>query len=209
MNRLYVIFTILFIITTSCKRKCPNCADIPSPATSGTITFQDKKYIMDSYVANTNATVNYGTDTKIYTSAWTYSGGNVEIYLLLKFDYSSIPTSATITSAKLTLYADTSTNISVNQLPGIPPGHYGNGSNNSVLSNITSTWDESTVTWNTVPTFTTSNQLMINPTATSSDSVYVDVTSLIMDQRKNGNYGFQLELQNFLLIKGFYFIRLK
>jgi hypothetical protein len=196
MNKRNVISILIsfIIIIVACKRKCPNCAEPPNPLK--TIVLQDKKYISDSYVVSTALTNNYGTDTKIYTSAWTYSGTDVDIYLLLQFDYSSIPSTATIKSAKLTLYADTSTNDVLNQL--VAPGHYDNGFNGSIISNLNSTWNESTVTWNTAPSNTTASEVIISPTVTSSDSVYIDVTNLIMDQRINGTFGFKLALQNFI-----------
>ena len=204
------------LLSVACQKKCPVCPD-PVPATATNhiknpivsistlantdYTFQGKKYIIDSYIANysTDTVGNYGTATSLYTSAWTYSGSDVEIYAMIRFDYSSLPTNAIIKSAFLTLYADTTDVLPVNN------GHYGNGVDSSVISNITSTWSELGVTWDNRPSSTALNQVKIKPTITSNDSLYIDVTNLVKDQLNTTNYGFQLALLDFTPYQRLYF----
>jgi hypothetical protein len=186
---LYAMLLLVIVSTVNCKKK----SDTPTPKV--TVAFQDKKYIIDAYIANyaPDMQVNYGSDPKIYTSAWTYSGTPVEIKTLLKFDYSSIPSSATIKSAYLTLYADTTDQFPYGST--FNTGNFGSA-DSSVISNVTSTWSESTVTWASKPTNSILNQVKLKPLSTS-DSLYVDVTQLVIDQHVNGNYGFQLDLLNY------------
>ena len=191
MARLSVILFFLFLFTVNCKKKCPDCEIVPVTTTH--FTFHVKIYITDSYVSDyiPDSTTNYGTAPNIFTSSWTYSGSVSNQYFMIRFDYSSLPSSAVIKSAVLTLYADTSFSMPVN------PGHYGNGVDSSAITNITSPWNELTVNWNNRPTNTLKNQIKIKPTVTSADSLYLDVTILVKDQLVNGNYGFQVSLLNY------------
>jgi hypothetical protein len=117
-------------------------------------------------------------------SGWTSGGAPYIGRFLLKFDYTAIATTATILSAKLSLYANTT-----------PPegnlidAHFGTA-NSFNLSRITSTWSN-TVTWNTQPSNVTTNQVTI-PQSTSSfqDNIDIDVTQLVVDMRASNNYGF-------------------
>lgn len=94
---------------------------------------------------------------------------------IMDFDFSSIPTGSTIIAANLKLYAF-GTGFS---LP-LPSGH--DGTNSSYISRIISPWDEYTVTWNTRPDFTATNQVTlpesINPYEDYTD---IDVTALVQD----------------------------
>src|SRR5262249_45778095 len=62
---------------------------------------------------------------------------------------------------------------------------------------ITSSWDEATVTWNTQPTTTTQNQIMLPPsTSNTQDYTNIDVTTLVQDMINNPaqSFGFLLQL---------------
>ncbi len=73
------------------------------------------------------------------------------------------------------------------------------GTNNTVLiQRITSPWNENTVTWNTQPTTTTLNQVVL-PHTTNPNQNYLntDVKNLVQDMIDYPNsYGFMLRLQN-------------
>jgi len=109
---------------------------------------------------------------------WTWSGYPVIYKSLIGIDLSQLPDNATITDAKLYLYA---TGHHVSNLTS--GGGY--KSNASYLRRITTSWSESTVTWNTAPTTVTNNQATLaNSTAVDQD-YEVDVTNLIKDIQAN------------------------
>lgn len=111
---------------------------------------------------------------------------------LLYFNLSQIPVGSTILSAKLNLYAYTEFTV----IP-VDNGHY--GSNQSKLNRITSQWSENTVTWNTQPTVTNLNEVMLNQ-SNFPDQNYldIDVKDLVQDMINNpsNSFGFELSLVN-------------
>ena len=109
---------------------------------------------------------------------------------LMAFDLSSIPIGSTIISAKLNLHAYTDFTVAVLQ-----NGHCGN--NQSKLSRITSNWDESTVTWNTQPTVSNVNEILLSQSnATNQDYLNMNVSNLVQDMVNNPttSFGFRLAL---------------
>jgi len=124
-------------------------------------------------------------------AAWTIGGVPVYIRGSFKFDLSGIPAGATIISAKLTLYSipDPTNGDQINA---------NSGSNNAMyIRRITSNWDGTTVTWQTQPTTTTTDQILIPHTNQSFlDLTDLDVKNLVDGMRTNGNYGFMMTLQN-------------
>jgi hypothetical protein len=123
---------------------------------------------------------------------WT-SGGSAEgMRAALEFDFSSIPASAIINSAKLTLYSNP-TPLNGNQIDA----NYGTG-NSFLIQQITAPWIGSSVRWNNQPTSTTVNQIII-PSTTQPflDLPDIDVTALVSNMVKNNsNYGFFIRLQS-------------
>ncbi|MEY4925783.1 MAG: hypothetical protein RI894_219, partial [Bacteroidota bacterium] len=108
--------------------------------------------IEDAMIHEAVPTTNYGTTQSLRASRHTYGGlglsGFFTTKVLYKFDLSTIPASAIITGATLTLRT----------CPACTSGgedhHYdlgGGTGNSSVLNTVTSTWSEGAVTWNTAP----------------------------------------------------------
>jgi len=67
------------------------------------------------------------------------------------------------------------------------------------LKRITTPWNENTVTWNTQPTTTTTNQVALaQSTAYSQDYCNINVDNLVQDMVNNPNssFGVMLQLQN-------------
>ena len=109
---------------------------------------------------------------------------------LMAFDLSSIPVGSTIISAKLNLYAYTDFTVAVLQ-----NGHCGN--NQSKLSRITGNWSESMVTWNSQPTVSNVNEILLNQSsATNQDYLNINVANLVQDMVNNPttSFGFRLAL---------------
>ena len=157
-----------------------------------TLTLQPSNVLSDeaniAIIGSTNATSH---DKDLDAGAWTFNGVTGYIRGSFKFDLSSIPAGATIVSAKLTLYSihDPTNGDLVNANSGTD--------NSMFIRRITSAWDGNTVTWQTQPSTTTTNQILIPHTNQPFlDLIDLDVKSLIDAMRTSGNYGFMLTLQN-------------
>lgn len=156
----------------------------------------------------TPANINYGNEDAIPYLDWTFYANGCNSGTMRSFirftDVSTIPAGATIVSAQLelfgfptgTLYRDNS------YYPGSP-----HPTNPGWVKRVTSTWSESTVTWNTQPTTTTTNQLAIPASATQYNwNQALNVTTLIQDMVNSGqNFGFMLQLQTEAHYRGVHF----
>jgi len=129
--------------------------------------------------------------TELDAAAWTTGGITIYIRGLFKFDLSSIPANATITSAKLSLYSNpTPLNgdfISANLGPD----------NSMFIRRITNSWTPATTGWVNQPPTTTTNQVSIPHTSQAFlDLIDIDVKNLVVDMQNSGNNGFMIMLQN-------------
>jgi hypothetical protein len=143
----------------------------------------------DAFIDSRMSTNNYGNHIDFPSMAWTNGSTPVNARGLIDFDFSSIPSGATINSASLSLYSYNSpANGSHSTL---------NGSNESVLSRVTSSWNENTVTWDNQPSITTQNQVFLAASVNSiQDYLNIDVTNLVQDMMNNpsNSHGFLLKL---------------
>lgn len=123
--------------------------------------------------------------------AWTSSGQPVYIRGLVKFDLSSIPSNASILTAKLTLYSNP-TPLNGNLVDA------NSGTDNSMyIRRVSSSWVSATTFWSNQPTSTTTDQISIPHTNQKTlDLVDVDVKNLVISMKEQGNYGFMIRLQN-------------
>src|SRR5688572_658653 len=144
--------------------------------------------------------MNFGSSNEYAAIAWTNGGNESNARGLLSFDITMIPPGTVITNASLSLYWNPS---------GSNTGHSQmSGSNASWLQRITSPWAESTVTWDTQPTTTVQNQVVL-PASTSNNQDYpnIDVTALVQDMVNNPSqsFGFMLRLQSELFYRSLLF----
>lgn len=134
---------------------------------------------------------NLGNNPQLPITTWTFSGIQGTVRSAIEFDLSSLPSGVTITQAQLSLYAWPHTN-------GMGQHSTTSGSNSAWVRRITSPWDEQVVTWNTQPTATTVNQIVL-PQSTSPTQNYlnIDVTALVEDMVLNPStsFGFLMQLQ--------------
>lgn len=133
--------------------------------------------------------------TEIGAAAWTKDGNPVFMHAAFKFDLNSIPATATIKSAKLTLYSNP------NPITGHPDNdlraNYGSD-NTMLIQKVTGSWTAATVTYSNQPSATVTDQVVIPATSERFlDLVDIDVTQLVKDMTgTNTNYGFFIKLQN-------------
>jgi hypothetical protein len=139
-------------------------------------------------------TTNYGSNTVLQPSRWTYdSGGGSGFYstkTLQQFDLSAIPSGAVITSAIMKLHVDTTAPI-YNQHRDL-----GGGTGNGVTINqVGSAWAENTVTWNTAPSLLASSITLPSLGNGSTADVVANVTTMVQNMITSGiNNGFQISL---------------
>lgn len=127
---------------------------------------------------------NYGTYSVNRAWAWTWSGQAYYWRTFIKFDLSSIPAGATITSAQFTMFG-------VNH-------NSSDKSNASYLERVTSDWTELGVTWATQPTVTTTGRISLAESSSSTQNYTIDVSSFVQGW-VNGdysNYGLRFKIQS-------------
>ena len=142
----------------------------------------------DAYLRSLSPNNNYGTHPDFSAHAWTNGGNPVTVRGIIDFDLSSIPSGATINAANLSLFSyDSSSNGSHSTQ---------SGSNEALISRVTSAWDENTVTWNSQPTTTVHNQVSLPASVSSIQDYCIDVANLIQDMINDpvNSHGFLFQL---------------
>jgi hypothetical protein len=158
---------------------CPSVAVSLSPANN---PFEG---MIDSYIPTL-----WSQLTQIDIASWTNGGAPENRRMLIKFDYSSIPSGVTIDSAKLYLYSTPNP-----QLGNFVDAQFG-VSNSGALKRITSPWTVSNqYNWMNQPTSTINNQVELPQSITSNDNAVLSVGQLVKDMISFGNNGFLLQLQ--------------
>ncbi|HEY2649665.1 MAG TPA: DNRLRE domain-containing protein [Puia sp.] len=138
------------------------------------------------------ATFNLNSNPDINVGTWTYGtqgGGTGVARTYLKFiALDGMPDSATIISAKLSLYG-----ISVGT--AAPQGNSVGIDNSVWIQRLTTDWNPDSVSWNSRPTSVELNEASIPASTTiwNNDALNIDVTALVNDLLNNNNYGFALQ----------------
>lgn len=139
-----------------------------------------------------NPNSNFGSHDDMIVASWTVGGNPSNTRALLNFDLSAVPANAVITSASLSLYHNP------NSLSG-NIGHSQNGGSNAAwLRRVTSAWTEYGVTWNSQPTTSTQNQVVLPASnSTTEDYLNIDVAALVQDIVSNPaqSFGMMIQLQ--------------
>jgi hypothetical protein len=113
---------------------------------------------------------------------------------LINFDLSSIPVNAKIKNANLSLYF----NPTSAEIPSTLGHSQRDGSNASILSRITSPWNEASVTWNSQPSISEDNTISVKASDAIDEDYVIDVKNLIEDMVANPDesFGFMYMLEN-------------
>ncbi len=132
---------------------------------------------------------NHGDRESLTAYTWTNSGNRVNKRAFMKFDLSSIPESAIITSAGLSLF--------YNPTDPVESFDYHTGENDIYIQRVISAWDEHTIIWDNQPNTTTENAVKLPPsTSPTQDYLDIDVTDLVIDMMDSlsENHGFMLRM---------------
>jgi len=133
----------------------------------------------------------YPRAQELGAASWTKEGIVITIRGIFKFDLSSIPASATIINAKLSLYS------APNPLNGNPNAANAGTRNTMLIQRVSSSWTAVGATWDNQPFTTTEDQVEILHTDLPFlDLLDVDVTKLVKQMTgTNENYGFGIRLK--------------
>lgn len=175
-----IAFTLLLFIAQLANAQCTTV-----------LLKQGAGRAIDAHISDNHPTQNYPDDSLFLAMHWTILGVPVGSKGLMKFDLNSIPIGATITSARLNLYADSTSERSYSHQPMY-------GSNNACyLKMVTQPWQKNIVTWNTQPATTSTGQVLLpQSTAYIQNYLNLDVTNFVQQWVNNPytNYGMMLEM---------------
>jgi alpha-tubulin suppressor-like RCC1 family protein len=147
-----------------------------------------------AYYANTN----YGTSNRFYSGEWSATNYRVNQRSVMDFDLSGIPADAVIVEASLSLFSmQPQTNDDYRHGSYIIPNNTGSKPNTSYLERITSSWTETEVTYNTQPSTTAENRIILPESQTTNqDYLDLDVTAMVKDMVNNPSesFGFMIRL---------------
>lgn len=134
-----------------------------------TITLQPGSAGFDAHVDNKNSNsvdVNY----PVINAGYNTVGGIPTIsHNFMRFDLSAIPAGSTIVSATLSLCHSPTVN------------HSNSSANEELFAKVNQTWDESTVTWNTQPTFSSVDTIHIGTTNIGDDKLNINLQLFVQD----------------------------
>jgi len=185
-NTPLLLLALLCLVIAACKR-----ATNPTPETKKIVLAP----INNPY--ETNVAIYNGADASNHVSpeeplcAWTIGGLPITVRNLLKFDISKIPSTDSVLSARLILYADT---IPLNG--DLVHANYGTD-NSIVIQQVAEPWNTPTVTWFNQPGALSANQVTIPNTFQPFGNLDIDVKAMVSAMVSSGkNYGFKLSLRN-------------
>lgn len=208
----WAAFACLLTAASCIKREIP----IPPPpsSTDSTVTVNDTDATLilrpdsttgqDCYVSKLDTTPDGNTNLnwthEIVMSRWSLSQYNYDTVTqrsYIRFDgLAGVPSTATVTSAVLYLYGESSS-ITFPYGNSYYPGSY-NPPNPALVQRVVGgTWDQKTIYWNNAPALTSIGQDTL-PASTSewNYNASVDVTNLVknMVATPSTNFGFGLRL---------------
>lgn len=145
----------------------------------------------DAVVWSNGPTNNYATVESNTAYSWTNRGVPGVKRFFLAFDLSPIPSTASITVAKLSFF--------YNPTDPSEGFDYHTGTNDIIIERVNSAWSESTLTWGNQPSTTSANQVSVGPSISQSqDYLNINVTDLVADMNhpSNVNHGFMVRMND-------------
>jgi hypothetical protein len=161
------------------------------PSGNDTLVSQPGNNPMEVHIwGNPNLDESWNGSVELNADTWTSNGDIVYVRAAFGFDLSSIPKTATIQGATLSLYSSHTPQdgdlINANSGPN----------NSMVVQEVTQSWIAANVHWNAQPSTTTLNQILISATNQSFLDLTLDASAIVTDMFQNNNYGFLIKLQN-------------
>lgn len=184
------IYRIRFTVTDNVGLTATDSLSVVvNPAITQTLTLQPSSNPYDGHV-DSYYNIGGAGDTEMPVGTWTGNSTVFSTRQFMKFDFSQIPSSSTITSATLYLYA----------MPNPHGGdmvsaHYGTD-NACYIERIPSDWNFTNMTWANQPLAVATNRALIPQSTSAFENSAVDVKVLIADMLTNGNYGFKFTMKN-------------
>jgi len=194
MRKAIILHVLMFAVLIMGVLSCDD-AGIIKPKAENLWIRLDTATGQDAYITDFFSTTNFGNDPDFAGIAWCIDTGCTMPYTgrtLFRFYLNNIPSTATVTSAKLLL----SYNPTCFHSPS--PGHRDNsGSNACLLQRITAGWQDSNVTWSNQPSAVTTNQVTVPASTTQIENYTIDITAFINDMVKNPstNNGLMLRME--------------
>jgi len=164
---------------------------VASISKAQTLTLQpDGTTGKDAFINDLQTDATGGANPDLPAIAWTNGGLPVTVRGLVQFDLSSLPIGTVINSATIYLYHNPNSQNCSAQHQSL------SGSNEGIISRITSTWDENTVTWNNKPGTSPINQVSIPASTSPTQDYALDVTQMVQDMVNypTSSFGFELKL---------------
>ena len=156
-----------------------------------TLTLQPSNNSFERLLFGNTVTEQSNHAVELTAATWTVNSQPVFVRGAFGFDLSSIPSTATIISARLTLYSNPTPLNGSLTVPNEGPA------NAMLIRRITNSWVPASTYWLNQPSTTATDQIVIPHTSLSSlDLVDVDVKNMVATMVSSGNYGFMIQLQN-------------
>lgn len=196
MKKNILLPVLLYSVLMVCVSSCDDSGQAININTESILMRLDSSTGQDAYITDYYSSTNFKNDPDFGGIAWCIDTNCITPYkgrTLFKFYLNNIPSNATVTNAKLFLYYNPTC------LHSPSPGHRNvNGSNTCFLQRITSSWIDSSVTWNNQPSTVTLNQITIPSSTSQIQNYIIDITGTINDMVKNPstNNGMMLLLEN-------------
>lgn len=192
-NVIVLVMPVLLVLFISCKKKDCDCPSTESHVLTLQPNSNDgKDALVEDYPYDGYRTRNFGDTEDFAAISWTAQGTPFIVRSFIDFNFNAIPANATIDSAKLSLYAHGNV--------GYGFGHDAlDGTNECYLQRVIEEWDEDLITWNTQPSTTELNRIVIPKSESAmQDYVSVDITKLVKDiyNNKTESHGLMLRLKN-------------
>lgn len=128
----------------------------------------------DALLKEENPVINYSSSSDFMALAMLNGSSLYRTRALIRFDLSSIPSTAFVKSARLSLYQNT-TSLSANGVHEMYNGH-----NDAYLAKISQPWDETTVTWSNQPAYNKHRNVYIHKSNyPDEDYPDIDITAFV------------------------------
>lgn len=134
-----------------------------------TITLQPGSSGVDAHIDNYSPNATDNAYPVINAGYNTVGGTPTLSHNFMRFDLSAIPAGSIIVSATLSLWHSPAFN------------HSNSSANEELFAKVNQAWNESTITWNTQPSFSTSDTLHIGNTNVGDDKLNINLQAFVQD----------------------------